>query len=100
MALLDDAGANLYRSDEAGWAHSVLFTADLKAFSERLVAKAEVKEEEPSAKSEANGVEEVETIVCTKSVAKKRVKRALEKDEHQVLEAKEKVVKRNKRRKA
>jgi len=37
----------------AGWAHSVLFTADLKAFSERLVAKAEVKEESQSVKSEA-----------------------------------------------
>lgn len=30
---------------EAGWAHSVLFTADLKAFSARLAAKVEVKEE-------------------------------------------------------
>jgi hypothetical protein len=31
---------------EAGWAHSVLFTADLRAFSERLTAKIE---EKPSA---------------------------------------------------
>ncbi|MCJ1391695.1 8-oxoguanine glycosylase ogg1 [Xylographa bjoerkii] len=30
---------------EAGWAHSVLFTADLRAFSERLSSKTEVKEE-------------------------------------------------------
>ena len=29
---------------EAGWAHSVLFTADLRAFSERLTTKIEVKE--------------------------------------------------------
>lgn len=29
---------------EAGWAHSVLFTADLKAFSARLTTKAEVIE--------------------------------------------------------
>ncbi|CAF9910745.1 8-oxoguanine glycosylase ogg1 [Imshaugia aleurites] len=37
---------------EAGWAHSVLFTADLRAFSERLTAKTEVKEikEEEDAK--------------------------------------------------
>ena len=94
--------ANRFRSlwgKEAGWAHSVLFTADLKAFSERLVAKAEVKEKEQSVKSEVNGVEEVETIVRTKTVTKKRVKGALEKDEHQVFEVKEKVVKRNKRRK-
>jgi len=94
--------ANRFRSlwgKEAGWAHSVLFTADLKAFSERLVAKAEVKEEEQSVKSEADGVEEVESIVRTKTVTKKRVKRAREKDEHHVLEVQEKVVKRNKRRK-
>jgi N-glycosylase/DNA lyase len=30
---------------EAGWAHSVLFTADLRAFSERLTTKVELKEE-------------------------------------------------------
>lgn len=30
---------------EAGWAHSVLFTADLRAFSQRLTAKVEIKEE-------------------------------------------------------
>lgn len=29
---------------EAGWAHSVLFTADLRAFSARLTTKAEVLE--------------------------------------------------------
>lgn len=94
--------ANRFRNlwgKEAGWAHSVLFTADLKAFSERLVAKAEVKEEEQYVKSEPDGVEEVESIVRTRTVTKKRVKRALEKDEHHVLEVKEKVVKRNKRRK-
>ena len=30
---------------EAGWAHSVLFTADLRAFSERLSSKIEIEEE-------------------------------------------------------
>ncbi|MCJ1287363.1 8-oxoguanine glycosylase ogg1 [Xylographa opegraphella] len=30
---------------EAGWAHSVLFTADLRAFSERLSSKIEIKAE-------------------------------------------------------
>lgn len=43
-----DAIGDHFRSlwgKEAGWAHSVLFTADLRAFSERLVAKIEVKEE-------------------------------------------------------
>ncbi|KAL8995356.1 MAG: hypothetical protein Q9169_004898 [Polycauliona sp. 2 TL-2023] len=41
-----DAVGDRFRSlwgKEAGWAHSVLFTADLRAFSERLVAKAEAK---------------------------------------------------------
>ena len=47
-----DAVGNKFRSlwgKEAGWAHSVLFTADLRAFSERLSTKTEeaiVKEEE------------------------------------------------------
>jgi len=43
-----DAVANHFRKlwgKEAGWAHSVLFTADLKAFSERLATKVEIKEE-------------------------------------------------------
>ena len=62
--------------------------------------KAEVKEEEQPAISRANGVKEVEAIERTKTVTKKRVKRALEKDEYQVLKVKEKVVKQNKKRKA
>ena len=42
-----DAVGDKFRSlwgKEAGWAHSVLFTADLRAFSERLATKIEVKE--------------------------------------------------------
>jgi len=42
-----DAIGDKFRSlwgKEAGWAHSVLFTADLRAFSERLTNKVEVKE--------------------------------------------------------
>lgn len=50
-----DAVGDKFRSlwgKEAGWAHSVLFTADLRAFSERLSTKIEVKEikEEDDAK--------------------------------------------------
>lgn len=44
---------------EAGWAHSVLFTADLRAFSARLTAKAEVsevKKEEGEETAEVTGV--------------------------------------------
>ena len=43
-----DAIANHFRKlwgKEAGWAHSVLFTADLRVFSDRLTAKEEIKEE-------------------------------------------------------
>ena len=43
-----DAVADHFRAlwgKEAGWAHSVLFTADLRAFSKRLIAKLEIKEE-------------------------------------------------------
>jgi len=49
-----DAVGDKFRSlwgKEAGWAHSVLFTADLRAFSERASAKievTEVKKEDPS----------------------------------------------------
>ena len=42
-----DAVGDKFRSlwgKEAGWAHSVLFTADLRAFAERLSTKIEVKE--------------------------------------------------------
>ena len=42
-----DAVGDKFRSlwgREAGWAHSVLFTADLRAFAERLSTKIEVKE--------------------------------------------------------
>lgn len=41
-----DAVGNHFRKlwgQEAGWAHSVLFTADLRAFSERLTTKVEVQ---------------------------------------------------------
>lgn len=40
-----DAVGNHFRKlwgKEAGWAHSVLFTADLRSFSERLTSKVEV----------------------------------------------------------
>ena len=42
-----DAVGNHFRAlwgQEAGWAHTVLFTADLRAFSERLTAKIDVLE--------------------------------------------------------
>lgn len=42
-----DAIGDKFRSlwgKEAGWAHTVLFTADLRAFAERLSTKIEIKE--------------------------------------------------------
>ena len=50
---------------EAGWAHSVLFTADLKAFSERLATKLEVKVEGGAGESPEVVVAEVQTKVKT-----------------------------------
>jgi len=56
-----DAVGNKFRAlwgKEAGWAHSVLFTADLRAFSERLQAKVEVDDVELVKKEEENSGED------------------------------------------
>ena len=75
-----DMVANHFRKiwgKEAGWAHSVLFTADLRTFAERLTTKVEVetpitvKKEEDEAEAEA---------VVKKSVRRVAVKRELEDD--------------------
>ncbi|KAF2806123.1 DNA glycosylase [Mytilinidion resinicola] len=89
-----DAVANRFRSlwgKEAGWAHSVLFTADLKTFSERLVAKVEVKEE-TVVKIEVDGIKQEADMVRMETITEKRVKRPFVKEEHQVLEVKEEKV--------
>ena len=49
---------------EAGWAHSVLFTADLKTFSERLTNNIEVHIDEVRIKQEGEGI--LESRVVTK----------------------------------
>jgi N-glycosylase/DNA lyase len=54
---------------EAGWAHSVLFTADLRAFSDRLSTKVEIKAEDEGVQSPVLVVSEVKTEV--KSVLKR-----------------------------
>ena len=96
-----DAVGNKFRSlwgKEAGWAHSVLFTADLKAFAERLVAKHEVKEEiERLVKVEADGTAEVEVEEKENTVLVKSIKREAE-EETTLTEIKENVVRKNKRR--
>lgn len=77
---------------EAGWAHSVLFTADLRAFSERLVKKEEVVE--VKVEDEAEGEAEV---LREEKVLEKGVKREAGEEEMKVLEVAE-VVKRKRRR--
>lgn len=96
-----DAVANKFRSlwgQEAGWAHSVLFTADLKAFSERLVAKIEVKDEVTEVKTE-DGVTVTETIVEEDKSLVKGIKREADEDEEKLVETKHNIVKKAKRRK-
>lgn len=83
-----DAVANHFRKiwgKEAGWAHSVLFTADLKVFAERLAAKLEVKQE-----PDVNGDESVSRAVAARSSIKiepeeKILKRVVEVDETSVV---------------
>lgn len=102
-----DAVGDKFRSlwgKEAGWAHSVLFTADLKAFSERLVKKVEVieKKEEEEEEEDGDGVavkkeEGEETVVAkVEKIVKKRIKREDEDGEKDLL-AIEGTVRRSKR---
>ncbi|KAH0160872.1 DNA glycosylase, partial [Aureobasidium melanogenum] len=96
-----DAVANKFRSlwgQEAGWAHSVLFTADLKAFSERLVAKMEVKDEVTEVKTE-DGVPVTETIIEEDKTLVKGIKREADEDDEKLVETKHNIVKKAKRRK-
>jgi N-glycosylase/DNA lyase len=96
-----DAIGEKFRSlwgKEAGWAQSVLFTANLRAFTERLVEKKEEVVEEVEIKQE-EGKEVEEDVVKIKSAVKKAIKRPAEEDEKQVVEISERV-KTRKRRKA
>lgn len=77
-----DAVGNHFRKlwgKEAGWAHSVLFTADLRAFSERLAVKVEVKEEKPAPIKQ----EPIQTK--TTVVARTRVKREYDEEKENRL---------------
>ena len=79
-----DAVANHFRKlwgQEAGWAHSVLFTADLRSFADRLATTkkvdVKVKEEESDVKIET----EVKTAVAlTAPKVEAEVKNEQEKD--------------------
>ena len=79
----------------------MLFTADLRAFSERLSTKTEVKEEEVILKVEENG--EIDVVSAPTKVRTERpIKRELVEDDGKILEIKEVASKRKvkRRRKA
>ncbi|KAA8893467.1 DNA glycosylase [Sphaerosporella brunnea] len=88
--------------DEAGWAHSVLFTADLRAFSERLVVKTEettetetVSTKKKRVRKEANG--EGPEVVEEKKNKVKKVKVEVDLDRLEVATTLAERVKRRRR---
>lgn len=95
-----DVIANHFRTlwgKEAGWAHSVLFTADLKTFSERLVTKIETVKVEAVVKEEAGA--QVTTSQAT-NVTLKRVKQEPDENDNPLLrvkQGKKRVVKRQRK---
>ena len=81
-----DTVANHFRKlwgKEAGWAHSVLFTADLRAFSERLTAKVDVKVENAHLESVQPGLTKrtVVRVARVKREADEETKPVLQLDE-------------------
>ena len=82
-----DAVGNRFRDlwgKEAGWAHSVLFTADLRAFSERLVAKIESTAVGSALKVEPDAIVEVESATRLQA-SRKLVKRANEEPQREEI---------------
>ena len=67
---------------EAGWAHSVLFAADLKTFSERLTTKVEVEVEETKTKQEDGSL--LESKVAVKRQYTVDVKNELEEEAEKI----------------
>jgi N-glycosylase/DNA lyase len=93
---------NLFRKlwgKEAGWAHSVLFTADLKAFSDRVVAKVEVKEEEVTIKKEEEDTT-IQQTVKKETTKRKRIKQEPEEAPSVVQVKQETTTRRSKRQRA
>ena len=75
-----DAVGDKFRSlwgKEAGWAHSVLFTADLRAFSKQQISKIEVQE----IKSEGDSSIAINSEVQTDVLIPLNVKRKIEEDQ-------------------
>jgi N-glycosylase/DNA lyase len=76
-----DMVANHFRKiwgKEAGWAHSVLFTADLRTFAERLTSK--VKVETSIDPAGANNEDDESVALVKESVQRVTLKRELEED--------------------
>ncbi len=86
-----DAIGDHFRSlwgKEAGWAHSVLFTADLRAFSEQLHAKLKTEGAVVAVKMEDDILLETKTDIKTE-IIDKSMKREWEDEEKKVLEVQE-----------
>lgn len=93
-----DAVANHFRKiwgKEAGWAHSVLFTADLKVFAERLQAKIVVKQEDESLEDGKTTTAIVAKTSIREEPEQKDLKRIVQVDETKVTSGER--VKRRKR---
>ncbi|OQU97793.1 8-oxoguanine DNA glycosylase, domain-containing protein [Cladophialophora immunda] len=79
-----DAVANHFRriwGKEAGWAHSVLFTADLRTFAERLTTRVEVKVEKGEGEKGEQGDDEEQKVVKKKTAQRVSLKRNPEEEE-------------------
>ena len=79
-----DAVGDKFRSlwgKEAGWAHSVLFTADLRAFSERLTTKVEIKD----IKKESDDLSKQDTQIKTAVLSTASIKRELEGEDKSLI---------------
>jgi N-glycosylase/DNA lyase len=89
--------ANKFRAlwgEEAGWAQSVLFTANLRSFSERLVEKSESVKVEVKQEKDETVLTEIKTETKT---TVKRAKRGAGGLEHQVIKVEETTQRRSKR---
>lgn len=84
---------------EAGWAHSVLFTAELRAFSERLASTVSTKTVQQGASVTENGQIKMEDEEQILDIKDKRIKRGSSEEAYQVLELESKTTRKTKRRK-
>lgn len=78
---------------EAGWAHSVLFTADLQVFSERLSTKLEVI----NVKQEADSAILAETQVKSEVLRSVKVKREFEEEKKPLIAVEDVAIKRRRK---